>query len=79
MSIIMMMHDVLIFPEYTLSTDLWTMEMAYAVWVYNRIPDMKSGLSAIEICSRSRFDPVSEILSNCHVWGFATYVLEPTL
>ena len=39
---------------------------------------MQSGLSAIEILSRSRFEPVSETLSNCHVWGCPTYVLEPT-
>ena len=43
------------------------------------IPDMKSGLSAIEIWSTSRFDPMSEIISNCHVWDFQTYVLEPNL
>ena len=40
---------------------------------------MHSGLSAIKIWSRSIFEPVSEILSNCHVWGCPTYVLEPTL
>ena len=37
---------------------------------------MQSGLSDIEIWSRSRFEPVSKNLSNCHVWGFPTYVLE---
>ena len=40
---------------------------------------MQSGLSAIEIWSRSRFEPVSETLSNCQVWGSPTYVLEPKL
>ena len=53
--------------------------MDYAVWVYNRTPDMQSGLSAIEIWSRSRFEPVSETLRNCHFWGCPTYVLEPKL
>ena len=71
------MHAALRCPEDTISTDLWTMEMDYSVWVYNRIPYMKSGLSAIEIWSRSRFETVSEILCNCHVWGCPTYVLEP--
>ena len=75
----MLMHAAIICPEDTLSTDLWPMEMDYSVWVYNRTPDMQSGLSAIEIWSRSRFEPVSEILSNCHVWGCPTYVLEPKL
>ena len=53
------MHAALRCPEDALSTDLWPMAMDYAVWVYNRTPDMKSGLSAIEIWSRSRFEPVS--------------------
>ena len=66
-------------PEDTFSTDICTMAMDYAVWFYNRIPDMQSGLSAIEICSRSRFDPVSETLINCHVWGFPTYLSEKNL
>ena len=62
-----------------MSTDLWPMAMDYAVWVYNRTPGMQSGLSAIEIWSRSRFELVSETLGKCHVWGFPTYVLEPKL
>ena len=51
----MVMHNALRCPEDTLSTDLWPMAMGYAVWVYNRIPDMQYGLSAIEIYSSSRF------------------------
>ena len=64
-------------PEDTPSTDLWPMTMDYAVWVYNRIPDMQYVLSAIEIWSRSIFDPPSKTLYNCHVWGYPTYFLEP--
>ena len=79
MASIMLMQYALRFSEDTLSTDLWPMVMDYAVWVYNNIPDMQSGLSAIEILSRSRFELVPENLSNCHVWGFPTYVLEPKL
>ena len=75
----MLMHAAIRCPEDTFSTDLWTMAMDYAVWVYNRTPDMQSGLSAIEIWSRLRFEPMSETLSNCHVWGCPTYVLEPKL
>ena len=72
----MLMHAALICPEDTLTTDIWTMEMDYYLWIYNRIPDMQYGLSAIEIWSRSRFDPVSETLIRCHIWGCPTYVLE---
>ena len=74
-----MMHAAIRCTEDTLSTDLWPMTMDYDVWVYNRIPDMHSRLSPIEIWSRSRFEPVSETLSNCHVWGCPTYVLEKKL
>ena len=40
---------------------------------------MQYGLYAIEIWSMSRFEPVSETLRNCHVWGFLINVLEPNL
>ena len=53
----MLMHTALICPKNTLSTYLWSMAMDYAVWFYNRTPDMQSELSAIEIWSRSRFEP----------------------
>ena len=43
----MLMHAALRCPEDTLSNDIWPMEMDYAVWVYNRTPDMQSGLSTI--------------------------------
>ena len=75
----MLMHAVLGFPEDIFFTDLWTMAMDYAVWVYNCIPDMQSGLFAIEICSRSRFELVSETFSNFHVWGSSAYFLEEKL
>ena len=75
----MFMHAALICPEDTMSTDIWPMEMNYAVLVYNRIPGMQSGLSAIEIWLRSIFEPVLETLRNCHVWVCPTYFLEPKL
>ena len=73
------MHVALRCPEDTFLTDIWPMKMNYAVWVYNCIPDMQSGLSIIEIWSSSNFDTVSETLSNCHVWVCQTYVLDPKL
>ena len=54
----MLMQAALRCTEDTFSTDLWPMAMYYAVCVYNQITDMQSGLSAIEIWSRSRFEPV---------------------
>ena len=54
----MLMNAAIICPGDTFSTDIWPMSIDYAVWVYNRIPDMQSGLSDIEIWSRSSFEPV---------------------
>ena len=45
--------------EETLSADVWPMAMDYSIWIYNRITDFQSVLSAIEICSRSWFEPLS--------------------
>ena len=67
-----LMHAALRCPEDTFYTDLWPMEMGYAAWVYNWIPDMQSRLSDNGIWSRSRFELVSYTLSNCHVWGCLT-------
>ena len=41
----MLMHVELRCTEGTFSTDIWPMVMDYAVWVYNRTPDMQSELS----------------------------------
>ena len=76
---IMLMHSALRCPEDSLSTDLWPTAMDYSECIYNWIHDIQSWSSTIEIWSRSRFDPVSETLSNFHVWGFLTYFLEPKL
>ena len=75
----MLIHAALRCTEDKFSADLWPMEMYYAVWFYNRVPNMNSVLSAIEICPRSRFEPVSETLGRFHVWGFPKYYLEPKL
>ena len=57
----------------------WPMAMDYAIWLYNHIPRMDSGLSPLELWSRSRELQVSESLQNCHVWGCPTFVLDPKL
>ena len=70
------MHTALRYPEDKLYTDIWKMTMVYDVRVYNWIPDMQSGLSSSEILSRSKLKKFSETFSNCHIWGFPTYVLQ---
>ena len=43
----MLVHAALRCPEEKLYTAIWPMAMDYDVWIYNRIPDMQAGLSAI--------------------------------
>ena len=49
MSSTMLMHAGIRCPVDTMSTDICPTAMDYDVLVYNHIPDMKSGLSSIEI------------------------------
>ncbi|KAL7447597.1 hypothetical protein ACHAXS_000001, partial [Conticribra weissflogii] len=37
-------------PEFS-HTHLWPLAMEYAVWIYNRLPKVASGLSPLEIWS----------------------------
>ena len=74
---VIFMHAKIRCPGETLSADLCPMAMDYDVWIYNRIPYIQYSLSDIDIWSRLGFEPVSDTPSNCHVWGFPTYILEP--
>ena len=49
MSRAMLIHAALRCPEETPSTDIWPMAMDYYLCIHNRIPEMQSGLFAIEI------------------------------
>ena len=64
-------------PKGKLSTDIFTMENEYAVWIYNLFLGMISGLSNSDIWPISMFKTVSETLRNLHVWVFPRYALEP--
>ena len=75
----MLIHAAMRSPEGTIMAELWPMAVDHAVWIYNRVPRMDSGLSALEIWGRSTFLPTKDILSTCHTWGSPTYVLEPKL
>ena len=49
------------------------------VLIYNMIPDMYWGQYDIDVWPRPRFEPVSETLINCHIWGYTKYFMEPKL
>ena len=75
----MMLHAALRSPQDTITANLWSMAMDYAVWVWNRIPNRVTGMSPLELWTRSVSEITRQSLANAHVWGCAAYVLEPRL
>ena len=59
------------------SVRLWPMAIAYAVWVFNCLPQIDTGLCPNEIWSQIRF--AHEDFRRAHVFGCPVYVLEPKL
>ena len=75
----MMLHAVLRSPPDTLTPDLWSFSMDYAVWLYNRIPQQQTGLAPIDLWTRNVNIDHHIALNDCQVWGAPSFVLEPKL
>ncbi len=56
---------------------LWPFAVKHAVWIYNRVPTRQSGLTPLELLTKSKVDH-RDIL-RAHVWGCPAIVLEPQL
>jgi len=56
---------------------LWPFAVKHAVWLYNRTPNRLSGLTPLELITKSKAD--HRDLLRCHVWGCPAIVLEPQL
>jgi transposase InsO family protein len=56
---------------------LWPFAVKHAVWLYNRVPNRKSGLTPLELLTKSKAD--HRDLLRSHVWGCPAIVLEPQL
>ena len=56
---------------------LWPFAVKHAVWLYNRVPNVESGLTPMELVTKQKADH-RDILRS-HVWGCPAYVLEPKL
>jgi len=74
----MLLHAAMHAPD-LVTKELWPMAMDHAVWLCNRIPDEVTGLTPLELWTKSTCTPTREILSHCHVWGCPVFVLEPKL
>ena len=71
-----MLHLATLWPQYA-NAKYWPQAIDYAVWVFNRLPNMESGISPNEIWSGVRSP--SEELSRSHVFGCPVYVLDASL
>jgi Reverse transcriptase (RNA-dependent DNA polymerase) len=70
----MMIHAAIRWPE-TTDTCLWPMAVDYAVFIHNHLPNKHSGLSPIDLFTRTRWP--THKMNDLHVWGCPTYVLDP--
>ena len=52
---------------------LWPFAVKHAVWLYNRVPNRISGLTPLELLTKSKAD--HRDLLRCHVWGCPAIVL----
>ncbi len=56
---------------------LWPFAVKHMVWLYNRVPNFKSGLTPMELLTKQKADHRN--ILRFHVWGCPSYVLEPKL
>ncbi len=55
----------------------WPQVIDYATWVFNKLPNMESGISPDELWSGVRRN--DSILQHTHVFGCPVYVLDAAL
>jgi hypothetical protein len=72
----MLLHAAIYWPEVS-DLMLWPFALQYAVDIWNRMPDINTKLSPLDVFSGVVSDHTD--LLNSHVWGCPTYVLDPTL
>jgi hypothetical protein len=56
---------------------LWPFSVKHAVWLYNRVPNRFSGLTLLELLTKSKVD--HPYLLRSHAWGCPAIVLDPKL
>jgi hypothetical protein len=71
-----MLHVATHWPQHA-NSKYWLQVIDYAAWVFNRLPNMESGIAPNEIWSGVR-SPSSKLL-HAHVFGCSVYVLNTSL
>ena len=56
---------------------LWSFAVKHSVWVFNRVPNQGSGISPMEILTKTKSNHCG--LRRSHVWGCPVFVLEAKL
>jgi hypothetical protein len=56
---------------------LWGFAVKHAAWIYNRVPSRSSGLTPLELLTKTKAD--HKDLLQTHVWGCPVFVLDPKL
>jgi len=72
----MMMHSAIHWPDMA-DPSLWPMAVTHAVFIYNHMPRIESGLSPLDVFRCTRW-PQSKF-HDCHVWGCPIYVLDHSI
>ena len=72
----MMIHAAIHWPEMSDLT-LWPMAVEHAAYIYNHMPNPRTGLAPIDLFSRSRWE--QKQLQDLHVWGCPVYSLSKSI
>ena len=71
-----MLHSAIHWPEMA-ETALWPMAVTHAVFLYNHVPRIDSGVAPVDLFTRTRWE--QRKFHDIHVWGCPVYVLDKTL
>ena len=55
----------------------WGLAIKHAAWIHNRLPSQTSGLTPLELLTKTKAD--HKDLLRSHVWGCPVFVLDPKL
>ena len=72
----MLLHSAIHWPDMA-NTTLWPMAVSHAVFIWNRVPSLSTGLSPLDLFSKSRWP--QHRFHDLHVWGCPAYVLDKTI
>jgi len=72
----MMLHAAIHWPDVADAT-LWPMAVAHAVYLYNHMPNLDTGISPADLFTKTRWE--QRKFHDVHVWGCPVYVLDKSL